>query len=48
MASLFQTTTKDGKRSSTFHAYLEPAMDRENLTVVTGALVERVLLDGDG
>ncbi len=28
VASLFQTTTKDGKRSSTFHAYLEPAMDR--------------------
>ena len=48
VASLFQTTTKDGRRSSTFHAYLEPAMDRENLTVVTGALVERVLLDGDG
>ena len=48
VASLFQTTTKDGRRSSTFHAYLEPAMDRENLTVVTGALVERVLLDGEG
>ena len=48
VASLFQTTTKDGRRSSTFHAYLEPAMDRENLTVVTGALVERVLFDGEG
>lgn len=48
VASLFQTTTKDGRRSSTFHAYLEPAMDRENLTVVTGALVERILLEGDG
>ena len=48
VASLFQTTTKDGRRSSTFHAYLEPAMDRENLTVVTGALVERVLLEVDG
>ena len=48
VASLFQTTTKDGKRSSTFHAYLEPAMDRPNLTVVTGALVERVVLDGEG
>ncbi len=47
VASLFQTTTKDGRRSSTFHAYLEPVMDRENLTVVTGALVERVLLEGD-
>ncbi len=49
VASLFQTTTRDGRRSSTFHAYLEPVMDRENLTVVTGALVERVLLEaGDG
>ena len=48
VASLFQTTTKDGRRTSTFHAYLEPAMDRENLTVVTGALVERVLLEADG
>lgn len=48
VASLFQTTTKDGRRSSTFHAYLEPAMDRQNLTVVTGALVERILLEGDG
>lgn len=48
VASLFQTTTKDGRRSSTFHAYLEPAMERANLTVVTGALVERVLLEGDG
>ncbi|MEO7754503.1 MAG: GMC family oxidoreductase N-terminal domain-containing protein, partial [Terracoccus sp.] len=45
VASLFQTTTKDGKRSSTYHAYLEPVMGRENLTVVTGALVERILMD---
>ncbi|KQU68870.1 GMC family oxidoreductase [Phycicoccus sp. Root101] len=48
VASLFQTTTKDGRRSSTFHAYLEPAMDRDNLTVVTGALVERVLFETAG
>ena len=48
VASLFQTTTRAGKRSSTFHAYLEPAMERENLTVVTGALVERIVLEGDG
>jgi len=48
VASLFQTTTRDGKRSSTFHAYLEPIMDRENLTIITGAMVERVLLEADG
>jgi choline dehydrogenase-like flavoprotein len=51
VASLFQTTTRDGKRSSTFHAFLEPVMDtRENLVVIPHAHVQRVLLDdtGDG
>ena len=51
VASLFQTTTKDGKRSSTFHAFLEPVMGtRENLVVVTHVHVQRVLLEdtGDG
>ncbi len=48
VASLFQTTTKDGKRSSTFHAFLEPAMDRDNLTVITHAHVRRVLFEGEG
>ncbi|CAN5136249.1 GMC family oxidoreductase N-terminal domain-containing protein [soil metagenome] len=46
VASLFQTTTKDGKRSSTFHAFLNGAMDRDNLTVITHAHVRRILLDG--
>ncbi|MDQ6649004.1 MAG: GMC family oxidoreductase N-terminal domain-containing protein [Actinomycetota bacterium] len=46
VASLFQTTTKDGKRSSTFHAFLEPVMDaRQNLVVITGARVQRILLE---
>ena len=46
VASLFQTTTKDGKRSSTFHAFLEPVMGtRDNLVVVPRAHVLRVLLD---
>jgi choline dehydrogenase-like flavoprotein len=45
VASLFQTTTKDGKRSSTFHAFLEPVMDaRENLVVLPHARVQRILL----
>jgi choline dehydrogenase len=47
-ASLFQTTTRDGKRSSTYHAFLEPALQRPNLTVLTHAQVERVLLETDG
>jgi choline dehydrogenase len=46
VASLFQTTTKDGKRSSTFHAFLEPVMDvRENLVVVPYAQAQRILLE---
>lgn len=49
VASLFQTTTKDGKRSSTFHAFLEPVMGvRDNLVVITHARVQRLLLDGSG
>jgi len=35
-----------GRRSSTATAYLYPALSRPNLTVYTGALVERVLLEG--
>ena len=48
LASLFQTSTKDGKRSSTFHAFLEPAMERDNLTVITHAHVSKVLFDESG
>ena len=49
VASLFQTTTKDGKRSSTFHAFLEPVMGtRDNLVVVPYAHVQRVLLEDQG
>jgi choline dehydrogenase len=46
VVSLLQTTTRDGKRSSTYHAFLEGAVEqRPNLEVITGALVTRVLLD---
>ncbi|MGB0495545.1 MAG: choline dehydrogenase [Kangiellaceae bacterium] len=38
-------TIKNGRRSSTANAYLRPAMKRANLTVVTHALVHKVLLD---
>ncbi|MFT5296021.1 MAG: choline dehydrogenase [Colwellia sp.] len=37
-------TVKNGVRSSTANAYLRPAMDRSNLTVITHALVHKVLL----
>jgi choline dehydrogenase len=38
------TIDPKGRRSSTARAYLEPALGRPNLTVVTGALTERVVL----
>jgi choline dehydrogenase len=37
-------TVKNGVRSSTANAYLRPAMERSNLTVITHALVHKVLL----
>ena len=39
-------TIKNGVRSSTSNAYLRPAMARKNLTVITHALVHKVLLAG--
>ena len=48
VASLTQTNTRSGRRSSTFHAYLENAAElRPNLTIVTGALVTRIELQGN-
>jgi len=37
-------TQRNGERSSAARAFLEPAMRRPNLTVITGALVDRVLI----
>jgi choline dehydrogenase-like flavoprotein len=49
VSSAFQTNTRRGKRSSTYHAYLEgEAEARPNLSIITGALVTRVVLDGEG
>ena len=39
-------TVKNGVRSSAANCYLNPAMARPNLTVVTGALAHRILLEG--
>jgi choline dehydrogenase len=39
-------TTRDGKRWSTARGYLSKALDRPNLTVVTGALAQRIVLEG--
>ena len=43
--ALNQTTTKDGRRFSTARAYLEPAKDRKNLTIVTDAPVSRIVVE---
>jgi len=43
----FQVTIKNGKRQSSAVAFLRPAQKRKNLTVITGANVTRVLLQGD-
>ncbi|WP_371785569.1 GMC family oxidoreductase [Streptosporangium subroseum] len=40
------TRTKDNERSSTSAAYLDPLAGHPRLTVVTGALTTRVLLEG--
>jgi choline dehydrogenase len=46
VVSLFQTTTRDGKRASTYSAFLEGAPEaRANLTILTGVHVTRVLLE---
>jgi choline dehydrogenase len=39
-------TTRNGKRWSTARGYLMEALERGNVTVMTGALVQRVLFDG--
>jgi choline dehydrogenase len=47
VVSLLQTTTRDGKRSSTYHAFIEGDVEqRTNLEVISHAHVTRVLLDG--
>jgi choline dehydrogenase len=49
VASLVQTNTSKGRRSSTFHAYLENKAElRPNLTIITGALVTTLNLEGEG
>jgi choline dehydrogenase len=47
MVSLLQITTRNGKRSSTYHAFLEgAAAARPNLKIITGATATRVVLEG--
>jgi choline dehydrogenase len=41
-----QTTTRKGKRCSTAVGYLNPARGRPNLQIVTGALSEKIVVEG--
>ncbi len=45
-AALYQVTQKNGGRWSASDGYLQPARERSNLTVVTGAHAARVLMEG--
>jgi choline dehydrogenase len=44
--SRFEVTQKDGMRWSTAKAFLRPAMERPNLTVITSALVHKLRMEG--
>ena len=44
--ALFNLCIRNGRRQSVFRTYTYPYMDRPNLTVLTGALVARVVLEG--
>ncbi|MBD2068020.1 GMC family oxidoreductase N-terminal domain-containing protein [Leptolyngbya sp. FACHB-671] len=44
---LYQLTIKDGKRHSAAAAFLLPILGRPNLAVTTGALVTRLLFEGN-
>jgi choline dehydrogenase len=46
-AALIDLSVRDGKRLSIFRTYAFPYMDRPNLTVLTHALVIRVIFDKD-
>ena len=44
--SRMESTVAGGRRASSARAYLTPALGRPNLTVATGALVHRIVLEG--
>jgi choline dehydrogenase len=47
VVSLLQTNTRQGKRSSTYRAFVEGEAERRpNLTIITGAQATRVVLEG--
>ena len=42
-----QANVRDGNRFNTWHAYLKPVATHENLTIITDAKVQRVIIDGN-
>jgi len=44
---IYQVTQRNGQRCSSAVAFLKPALKRANLTVLTHALVEKLLIEGD-
>ncbi|WP_420410133.1 GMC family oxidoreductase [Hoeflea sp.] len=44
--SHLQMTISKGRRASTASAYLRPALKRSNLTVLTGAMAKRIVMNG--
>jgi choline dehydrogenase len=45
-AALGDVRIRNGQRESVFRSYVYPLMDRSNLTVLTHALVQRVVIEG--
>ena len=45
-AGVYQITTRNNRRCSAAAGYLKPALNRPNLTVETGRLVERITFEG--
>jgi choline dehydrogenase len=45
-ASIVDLRARDGRRQSLYRSYVVPYLDRPNLTVVTGALVTKLVLNG--
>ncbi|GLK64568.1 GMC family oxidoreductase [Paracoccus kondratievae] len=45
-AGIYQTTTRGNRRCSAAVGYLRPALSRPNLTLITGALVLRLVFEG--
>jgi choline dehydrogenase-like flavoprotein len=45
-AFMYQVTQKNGERCSAAKAFLTPNLGRPNLTIVTGALTQRLLFEG--